>query len=118
VESDMVQIDGDDGEELHHEKKYIHVPRILIGNENECVAADIEPGKRNLVSQEKITGDYRNIEDVCEANSFNLEIPNNCNTSVHVYIFFRDEAPLHHHHLFAPYHFPLSTHYSHPCVLH
>jgi hypothetical protein len=35
-----------------------------------------------LVSQEKITGDYRNIEDVCEANSFNLEIPNNCNTSV------------------------------------
>ena len=82
VESDMVQIDGDDGEELHHEKKYIHVPRILIGNENECVAADIEPGKRNLVSQENITGDYRNIEDVCEANSFNLEIPNNCNTSV------------------------------------
>lgn len=81
VDSDMEQIDGDDGEELHHEQKYIHVPRILIGNGNECVAPDTALGKRNLVSQEKITGDCRNIEAVCEANSFNLEIPNNCNTS-------------------------------------
>jgi len=56
VESDMLLIHGDDAlnskEELHHEKKYMHVPRISIGNGNECVAPDIEPNKGNLESQE------------------------------------------------------------------
>lgn len=85
VERDMLHIDGDDAlnskEDLHQENKYIHVPRISIGNGNECITPDIEPGKINLVSQEKSTGDSRNIEAICEANSFNLEIPNNYNTS-------------------------------------